>query len=103
MIATIKLFDTERLSKKGYPIKVELFESAKKRPRKTIGHSLPQFWNADKTEPFKERPNYYDLLPIVMEYNAKITKINYGNYTFEEANTIFSSTEKVGSLYNTNI
>lgn len=88
MIATIKLFEAEKLTKKGYPIKVELFYSNKKRPRKTIGHSLPQFWNTLKQIPFKEHPNYYDLLPVVLDCHAKVAKINYGNYTFEEAYNI---------------
>lgn len=88
MLATIKLFDTEKLTKKGYPIKVELFYSNKKRPRKTIGHSLTEYWNAEKSEPRKEHPNYYDLLPVLLDYHAKITKINYGSYTFEEAKGI---------------
>lgn len=88
MIATMKLFEWDAPTKKGYPIKVELFYSNKKRPRKTIGHSLPQFWNAQKEEPFKEHPNYFDLLPIVLEYHSKIAKINYGSYTFDEAYSI---------------
>lgn len=36
MIATIKLITSQRQSKNGYPIIVELFESVKKRPRISI-------------------------------------------------------------------
>ncbi|WP_323028427.1 phage integrase SAM-like domain-containing protein [Gelidibacter japonicus] len=95
MIASIKLFETETVTKKGFPIKVELFYSNKKRRRKTIGHSLPQFWNALKQEPFKEHPSYFDLLPVVLEYHSKIAKINYGNYTFDEAYSILFGDVKI--------
>lgn len=102
MLASIKLFEGERLTKNGYPIKVELFYSNKQRPRKTIGHSLSEFWDAAKSEPFKEHPNYFELLPIVLDYNAKITKINYGNFTFEEAKVIlFAGDKKVPKMVDT--
>lgn len=93
MIATLKLITSQRQGKNGYPIIVELFDTLKNRPRKTIGHSLPQFWNEQKSIPFKEHPNYYGLLPIVLEYKSKITKINYGDYDFDAAyNILFGET-----------
>lgn len=88
MVATIKLLTSQREGKKGYPIAVELIESTKNRSRRTIGSSKKEFWNAEKSEPFKEHPDYYDLLPIILDYNAKITKVNFGSYTFEEAHSI---------------
>lgn len=95
MIATIKLITSQRPSKNGFPVIVELFESPQQRPRKTIGHSFPEFWNEIKSEPFKEHPNFFDLLPVVLDYNAKITKINYGDYSFEDAKAILFGKEKI--------
>lgn len=95
MVASIKLLTSERITKKGYPVVVEIFESNKLRPRKIIGHSFPEFWNNETNEPLKAHPDYYELLPIVKDYNARITRVNYGDYTLQEAQDfIFDSTDK---------
>lgn len=99
MKATIKLI-TSKVTKKGHPIIVELFVSAKNRPRKTIGYSELEFWNEQQSQPFKTHPDYYLILPTVLEYKAKVKKINYNNLSFKEAKQLlFDGVEATNMIF----
>lgn len=63
MRASIKYLSSQRESSNGFPICVELIYH-KKRLRKTIGNSFPQFWDDEHKQPFKEHPAYYDLASL---------------------------------------
>lgn len=87
MKATIKLI-TSKITKEGHPIVVELFVSSKQRPRKTIGYSELEFWDSEYTQPFKSHPDYYLILPTILEFKAKVKKVNYNKLSFKEANNL---------------
>lgn len=87
MRASIKYLSSQRESSNGFPICVELIYH-KKRLRKTIGNSFPQFWDDEHKQPFKEHPAYYDLASTLLYYKSKIHKVNFGRITFEEAKAI---------------
>ncbi len=98
MKATITLLTSQRETKKGFPICVELFISSKNRPRKNIGASKIEYWDSQNNIPTKDHPEYYVLYPKVLEYVSKITKINHNDYTPEEAaNFLFSDNKKVST------
>jgi hypothetical protein len=88
MKASIKLFTTLRETKKGFPICVELFHSNKNRRRKTIGYSKIEYWNDKEKKPFDEHPECYSLMGVLMTYKSKIYKVNYGQYSYKEAEHI---------------
>ena len=90
MLASIKLNTGAKVTKKGFPVVLEIYENAKNRPRKIIAHSFPEFWNDEVAEPRKEHPDYYHLIPIIKEYNARIAKVNIGNYTISEAQQLIA-------------
>jgi len=76
--ASIKLITSHKETLNGFPIYVELFFSSKKRPRKIIGYSPVNFWNHTLQEPFKEHPEYNNLIGVILENRSKIQKVNYG-------------------------
>ena len=84
MKSSLKLFTSYKLSKNGFPVYVELSDKGK-RKRKSIGYSFLEDWDNNTNQPFRHHPHYFELLPIVLEYQAKISKLNYGNYNFEDA------------------
>lgn len=84
MKATIKLFSSEKKTKKGFPIYIELVH-LKQRRRQKIGSSFKEFWDFENDTPLKQHPEYYSFLPSVLEYKAIISKINYGKFTFDQA------------------
>lgn len=84
MKATIKLISSYKETKKGFPIYIDLVH-LKQRKRKIIGYSVLGFWDYTKSQPFRQHPEYFELLPEILTYKAKITKLHYGNYTFEQA------------------
>ncbi|MGE5944083.1 MAG: phage integrase SAM-like domain-containing protein [Flavobacteriales bacterium] len=79
---------TSKTTKNGHPIYVELFISAKNRPRKIIGYSQLHFWDAENNNLLKQHPEYHLLLPKILDYKAKCIKIDYGDYSPEEAKNI---------------
>jgi len=93
MKAAIYLSTSQRESKKGFPIEVKLTSGARK-IRKTIGHSKIEFWNKVSLEPLKMHPEYNFLMPLILDFKAKIAKVNYGEYSFSEASEILFGEEK---------
>ena len=94
MKASIKFLSSQRETNNGFPICVELI-SNKKRIRKTIGNSFPEYWDDEHKEVFKEHPAYYDLASLLLFYKAKIHKINHSRLTFEQAkDLIFEGDDK---------
>lgn len=85
MEASLKLLTSARITKKGYPIIVEVFKNSKQRPRKTIGHSFKECWDEKSKEPLSNHPQYNELIPKVKDCNAIISKIRHRNYTFQES------------------
>lgn len=92
MKASITLL-TAKTTKKGHPICVELFVSAKNRTRKTIGYTEAHYWDADNTTLLRSHPEFTLMQPIVLEYRAKCLKISYGNYTPAEAKQVLFEKE----------
>jgi len=88
MHASLRLNTRSKVTKKGYPIILQLFYTQEKRPKKTICHSLPEFWNEMTCEVLNAHPDYFTIIPIIKDINAKIAKVNYGKYTFVEAQNI---------------
>jgi site-specific recombinase XerD len=84
---------TSKTTKKGHPIVVELFVSAKNRQRKTIGYSEIHFWDVENAKLLKQHPEYPLLIPKILENKAKCIKISYGTYTPEEARHILFEDE----------
>src|SRR5690606_2858974 len=92
MLATIKLNTAAKPTKKGYPVVSEIFENHQNRPRKIIAHSFKEFGDEYAAEPRKEHPDYFYLTAIIQDYNAKLAKVNNGNFTFNQAyQLIFSN------------
>lgn len=93
MKAKLFLLKLNQDSQQRYPICIELIHG-KQRKRKKIGASLLAHWNFDNNTPTKMHPNFNMLMPILMEYNAKIFDINFGNYDFSRAaDFLFSNTD----------
>lgn len=90
MKATIKLLTSQPKTKNGYPVYLELVHS-KNRKRAVIGYSFKEHWNAKDNQPLTVHPDYNYLLPVILEYKAKISKLQFLNYNFPDAvNYLFS-------------
>lgn len=85
VVVSLKLITSSRVTKKGYPIVVEIFVAASKRQRKTIGHSFKEHWNFQYNEPYDHHPNYNELIPVIKDYNAKISEITFRKYNYDLA------------------
>lgn len=98
MKSSIKLITSKEPNNLGYPIYLNLSDG-QKRIKRCIGRSDIQFWNENKSEPSKQHPDYFTLYPIILEYKSKIAKINYENYSIEEAlNFIFEENKHVDQI-----
>lgn len=94
MKSAIKLTTSEKETSAGFPIYVNLVHR-KLREKKCIGHSFVHFWDFEKNLPLKLHPDYLDLCVKVLEYRAKVVKVNLGNYEFLEAcNFLFATGSK---------
>jgi hypothetical protein len=96
--ASLKLI-TSSYTKKGHPLVVELFISSKDRPRETIAHTPPEYWDAENEQLLKQHPYYQHIVPTVLEYKAKCIKVNHGKYTVDEAKEIiFNNNDELKPL-----
>ena len=84
MKITIKLATSFRNTKNGFPIVLDLVDKSI-RKRKTVGYSHPEYWDFENSKPLKQHPDYYNLLPNILDYKAKIKKIEFGNVKTSEA------------------
>ena len=90
MKASIKLITSYKPTAAGYPVYLELVDKGK-RKREIIGHSQPEFWNFETATPRIEHPTYRSLLTVVLDYKAKIKKIDLENYNFITASRFLFS------------
>lgn len=98
MKATLKLYTSQKPTKAGFPIIVQLFINASTKPKTTIGHSFLDHWNTITNEPTKQHPNYNLVIPIIKEYKAKISKINHLQYSEAEARRyLFNKSKRISS------
>jgi hypothetical protein len=118
MKASIKLMTAEAVTISGFPVYVKLADG-RKRVKKCVCHSFVEDWDAHNQVPYKHHPLYFDVLPKVLEYHARVVKINFGSYTFEMAKDFllpeskkksdlfsdaalrFCGPDKTGSVYKT--
>lgn len=85
MNASIKLLSSQSITKKGFPIVVEIFYTTKLRIRKTIGHSYKEDWDHHNNTILQSHQEYHYLLPTILDYKAKVSKINANHTPYEEA------------------
>jgi hypothetical protein len=98
MKASIKLITSYKKTAKGYPIYVELIH-LKRRRKEVIGHSEIEYWDSEKSLPIRHHPTYGLLITKVLEYKARIYKIYYNNFSFEEASRFLFSSTKTENNY----
>ncbi len=97
MKAKLFLLKLNKDSQNRFPICVELVHG-KKRKRKKVGSALIAQWDFDNNTLLKTHPYYNMLMPKLMEYNAKIFDINFGDYDFERATDfLFSDSDAKAS------
>lgn len=87
MKASIKLIKSKKNNQNQHPIYLKLADG-NKRSFKIIAHIEQFFWDFENCVPFKQYPDFNLLMPSILEYQAKCYKINYGNYTFQQAKSI---------------
>lgn len=99
MKVSIKLITSEVPTSLGYPIYVFLSDG-QKRFKRCVGHSAKEDWNDIEKLPYKYHKAYHELLPTLLEFHAKMVKINYGSYTFEVAKEmLFTDLPKKSNLF----
>lgn len=84
MKETIKLLNTYKDTKKGYLIYL-IFNSKNQRKRKCIGYCFKEFWNELTNLPLQQHSDYHNLMPVILEYKAKIAQLSYKKYTIQQA------------------
>ncbi|APD07980.1 hypothetical protein UJ101_02481 [Flavobacteriaceae bacterium UJ101] len=82
MEASVRLFTSERETKKGFPIKVEVNHLGKIK-RKTIGHSKKEDWNDLENLPLKSHPSYRILYTYILNLKSKIHEVSLMNLSIE--------------------
>lgn len=91
MKASIKLIKSQQRKGDTVPIYVELAHK-NSRKRQKIGNTKLEDWDHINNTPLNTHEDYFKLLPIVLDFNAKITKVNFGNYNFNQAvNVLFEN------------
>lgn len=91
MKASLKVLTTQRKSKKGFPIYLEII-CKHQRKRKCIAHTFLKDWDQEGNLPLLTHPDYNVLMPLVLGYKAKISKVLLGDYSFTSAeNYLFGS------------
>lgn len=102
--ATIKFIKSYKANSEGYPICIELYHKSRRR-REVIGRSHEFDWNPIDKTPLKTHPDYHDLLPVILEAKSKASRVNWGDYTFEQAEKILFQEKKAVSqdFYNAGI
>ncbi len=88
MKASINLLTKQRVTSKGYPIVVKLFYNSQNKPSKNIGHSFEEDWDFQEKKTRVTHPEHFELLPKILNYHAKIIKINNNNYSFDDARSL---------------
>jgi len=68
MEATIQLYTTDGESKKGFPVKLVLYNG--KRKRKTIGNSILEHWNEATQLPRPAHPRFEQLSEMILSMRA---------------------------------
>lgn len=94
MKASIKFITSQRPTKNGHGIYVELIH-LKQRQRELIGHSFKQYWNSNLNEPIAQHPHYSELMPVVLECRIKFLKINSGALSFSDAAALLFDVKEV--------
>ena len=84
MKATIKLITSFRETSNGYPIYLELVH-LKQRKRKCIGYSRIEDWNPLAILPLKTHPDYFSLMPQLLDYKSRSVKLFFNDLNFLEA------------------
>ena len=97
MKASLKLVTSEKETVNGYPVYVMLVDG-KFRSKLCITHCFIEDWDFKNKLPYKHHPGYYEILPTVLDYKAKIKKINFGEYDFKAAKLLLFSDKKEQSM-----
>lgn len=99
MKVSIKLVTSETATSSGYPIYVFLSDG-QKRFKRCVGHSFKEDWNDIDKLPYKHHQAYHELMPILLEFHAKMVKINFGSYGFDQAKEmLFTDLPKKSNLF----
>ncbi len=78
MKATVRIYITEKLTKKGFPIKLEITNLGK-RKRKNIAFSFSRDWDFANELPLKSHPNfieYYSLIKNIRVLSGSVEFMN---------------------------
>lgn len=99
MKASIKLISTEPVTENGYPVYLRLTHG-KRRLKKCVCHSLLEDWDVINQVPYKHHDAYFEILPQLLDYHARVKKVNFGNYAFDQAKKLlFPESTKKSSLF----
>lgn len=79
MELTILLYQSDGMSKKGYPVKIVLFH--KKQKRKTIGHANLEDWNEATQLPRPSHPDFENLSTKILQMRALALKSEFMRVT----------------------
>tara|TARA_R110001632_G_scaffold8083_1_gene31706 strand:+ start:1148 stop:2284 length:1137 start_codon:yes stop_codon:yes gene_type:complete len=90
MKVSIKLLTNYKETKQGFPVYL-IIRSGKNRKMRRIAFSKTNQWNKEINLPLNNHPNYLDLSKKIIDYNYKISKLNFNKLNFNQAqNYIFS-------------
>ena len=81
MSVKIKLFTTDKLRKKGYPIVIDIYSPPKRKRIATGFFSFPEHWDTNKQIPLPEHPDYDLIYTEIIPIKEKIKYINYKKIT----------------------
>lgn len=99
MKAGIKLVTYYKETNRGFPVYVTLQHLSRRR-KQCIGYSKLEFWDSANNQPIVQHSDYNTLLPLILEYRIKISKIHGGNYSFDDAaNYLFTNKVKSQEFY----
>ena len=99
MKAGIKLVTSYKETNSGFPVYVTL-RHLRRRRKQCIGYSKIEFWDFANNQPIVMHPDYNNLLPLILGYRIKISKVQSGDYTFDAAaDFLFNTKAKSRDFY----
>lgn len=67
---------------------------AKKRKKQLLFKTLPEYWDAVNETVLESHPNYKTIIPDLLNAKAKVKKVNFGNFKYNDAvRILFNKTD----------